>query len=193
MRAPSASLTSSSSFVSFVSLVSVVSFVSVGAVAYAAPVRIEVRFLADGRCAVTAEGDHFHAGMTYLPSPAISPAAELRCTVPSAPRGQAVELTVRLPRGAAPAGDDFPRLAWTRHDYLWVGTASLPAAPAFVSVPQAGAPAPARWLDGFAPPTAAAPFGANFYGWFAFAAAFIAAYFWWARAMARRDARRRRP
>jgi hypothetical protein len=125
--------------------------------------------------------------MTYLPSPALAGRAEWRCTIPSTPKGQPVDLTVTLPRGTAPAGDPFPRLAWRQRDEVWTGTVTLPAAPAFVSVPTPGAAAPARWLDGFAPPTAGAAFGANFYGWFVFAALFIGIYFAWARAAARRD------
>ncbi len=164
----------------------VMAFAVARAASAAAPVRIDIAFLDDGRCSVVAEGDGFRANLTYLPSPALSPASELRCTIPASPKGRPVDLTVRLPRGAASAGSDFPRLAWVERDGVWVGTASLPAAPAFVSVPQAGAAAPARWLDGFAPPTPSSPFGWNFYGWFVFAAAFIAAYLAWARWMARR-------
>ncbi|MGE5244866.1 MAG: hypothetical protein ACM3SQ_11620 [Betaproteobacteria bacterium] len=161
-------------------------------IASAASVRLAVDFLADGRCAVSAVGDGFHASMTYLPSPA-APASELRCTVPSAPQGRPVELVVRLAPGVAPPDDEFPRLSWSERQGQWIGTASLPAAPAFVSLSRGGAAPPARWLDGFAPPTAGSLFGANFYGWFVFAAAFIAAYFAWARLMARRDGRRLRP
>ncbi len=156
----------------------------------ASTVRVEVEFLADGRCAVSGVGEGFHASMTYLPSPAVRPAAELRCTVPSAPRGRPVALRVVLPPGVQPFGDDFPRLSWSQQDGRWVGAALLPASPAFVSVPQPGAAPPARWVDGFAPPTPGSPLGLNFYGWFAFAAGFIAAYFTWARAMAARDRRR---
>jgi hypothetical protein len=101
-----------------------------------------------------------------------------------------VDLTVRLPAGAKPAGRDFPRLAWVEQDARWIGTAALPAAPAFVSIPLAGTPAIAWWRQAFAPPTRSTPFGWNFYGWFLFAAAFISAYFVWARFMARRDSER---
>lgn len=159
----------------------------------AAEIGLTVEFLADGRCSVNAAGPGFHAGMAYLPSPAAPMASGRRCVVPSAPRGVPVRLTVRLPSGAARPDDEFPRVSWREQDGRWIGTASLPAAPAFVSVSGPGAAAPARWLDGFAPPAAGAAFGANFYGWFLFSAAFIAAYFAWARAMGRRDARRRRP
>jgi hypothetical protein len=152
-------------------------------------VRIGVTFLPDGRCAVTGEGEHFRASMTYLPSPA-GAAAGLRCAVPDSPKGREVELTVTLPPGAVPAGGEFPRLRWSEHDGRWRGVASLPAAPAFVSVPQGRAAGPARWLDGFAPPTPGSAFGPNFYGWFVFAAVFIGLYFVWARAMAARDGRR---
>lgn len=156
------------------------------AAAAAAPIRIDIAFLDDGRCSVVAEGDGFRANLTYLPSPALSSASGLRCTIPASPKGRPVELTVRLPRGVASAGSDFPRLTWSERDGVWVGTASLPAAPAFVSVPQAGAAAPPRWLDGFAPPTPSTPFGWNFYGWFVFSAVFIGVDFAWARWMARR-------
>jgi hypothetical protein len=154
-----------------------------------AAVRIDVEFLTDGRCAVAAEGDGLHANLTYLP-----PAANgLRCAIPPSPKGRPVDLTVRLPRGATPGGYDFPRLTWTEIDARWIGTAALPAAPAFVSVPSAGAPAIAWWRQAFAPPTSSSPFGWNFYGWFVFSAAFIAVYFVWARRMARRDTARRLP
>jgi hypothetical protein len=152
-------------------------------------VRIDVEFLADGRCAVAAEGESVHSKVTYLPPPASS----LRCAIPPSPKGKPVDLSVRLPRGAAPGGYDFPRLTWIQQDAGWIGTAALPAAPAFVSVPQAGAATLAWWRQAFAPPTRSTPFGWNFYGWFLFSAAFIAVYFVWARRMARRDAARRLP
>jgi hypothetical protein len=152
-------------------------------------VRIDVEFLADGRCSVAAEGKGVHANVIYLPPPA----SGLRCAIPPSPKGKPVDLTVRLPRGAAPGGYDFPRLTWTRQDSGWIGTAALPAAPAFVSVPQPGAATLAWWRQAFAPPTRSSPFGWNFYGWFIFSAAFIGMYFVWARRMARRDAARRLP
>jgi hypothetical protein len=152
-------------------------------------VRIDVEFLADGRCAVAAEGENVHAKVIYLP-----PAASgRRCAIPPSPKGKPVDLTVRLPNGATPGGYDFPRLAWIQQDSGWIGTAALPAAPAFVSVPQSGAAALAWWRQAFARPTPSTPFGWNFYGWFLFSAAFISAYFGWARRMARRDAARRLP
>jgi len=148
-------------------------------------VRVDVEFLADGRCAVTAAGEGVHASITYRPSDVPG----RRCAMPPVPAGRAVDLEVRLPRGAAPAGRDFPRLTWIEQDAGWVGTAALPAAPAFVSVPEPGA-AGAWWRQAFARPTRSSTFGWNFYGWFVFSAAFIGAYFMWARYMARRDARR---
>jgi hypothetical protein len=149
-------------------------------------VRIDVEFLADGRCAVAAIADGVHSTLTYLPPPA----SGLRCTIPPSPKGTPVDLTVRLPPGATPGGRDFPRLAWREIDARWIGTAALPAAPAFVSVPLAGTGTLAWWRQAFAPPAPSAPFGWNFYGWFVFAAAFIAAYFGWARLIARRDSER---
>ncbi len=112
-------------------------------------VRIDLEFLADGRCAITGSGESYRANLTYTPTTPGAPTAEFRCTIPSPPRGRAVELTVRLPRGAAPAPGDFPRFNWTSTDGRWTGTVSLPAAPAFVRVPEvasAGARR-ARWLD----------------------------------------------
>jgi hypothetical protein len=161
------------------------------ALAGAAPgaVRIDVEFLADGRCAVAAEGERVHANVIYLPPQA----SGLRCAIPPSPIGKPVDLTVRLPRGAAPGGYDFPRLTWIHQDSGWIGTAALPAAPAFVSVPQSGAATLAWWRQAFAPPTRSTPFGWNFYGWFMFSATFIAVYFVWARRMARRDTARRLP
>ena len=152
-------------------------------------VRIDVEFLADGRCAVAAEGERVHAKVTYLPPPA----SGRRCAIPPSPKGKPVDLTVRLPRGAAPGGYDFPRLTWIQQDSGWIGTAALPAAPAFVSVPQPGAATLAWWRRAFARPTPSTPFGWNFYGWFLFSAAFISAYFGWARRMARRDTARHLP
>ena len=158
------------------------------AMAGAAPgaVRIGVEFLADGRCSVAAEGEQVHANVIYLPPPA----SALRCAIPPSPKGKPVDLTVRLPRGAAPGGYDFPRLTWIEQDSGWIGTAALPAAPAFVSVPRSGAATLAWWRQAVALPTPSTPFGWNFYGWFLFAAAFISTYFVWARFMARRDSDR---
>ena len=152
-------------------------------------VRIDVEFLADGRCAVAAEGDSVHAKVTYLPPPA----SGRRCAIPPSPKGKPVDLTVRLPRGAVRGGYDFPRLTWIEQDSGWIGTAALPAAPAFVSVPQSGTATLEWWRQAFAPPTRSTPFGWNFYGWFMFSAAFIGVYFVWARRMARRDTARRLP
>ena len=161
------------------------------AVTGAAPgaVRIDVEFLADGRCAVAAEGEGVHANVIYLPPPA----SGRRCAIPPSPKGRPVDLTVRLPHSAAPGGYDFPRLTWVEQDSGWIGTAALPAAPAFVSVPQSGTATLEWWRQAFAPPTRSTPFGWNFYGWFMFSAAFIGVYFVWARRMARRDAARRLP
>jgi hypothetical protein len=155
------------------------------AVAAAADVvDMRVEFLSDGRCAVNAEGAGYHASLTYLPPPGGS--SDLRCTIPSPPKGRAINLSVTLPPGATPAGGEFPRVAWSERGSRWVGTVSLPAAPAFVRVPQPGPASPPRWVDGYAPATTGATFGWNFYGWFLVTAAFIACYFAWVRATVRR-------
>jgi hypothetical protein len=100
--------------------------------------QIHVEFLADGRCTVSATGEGFHSILTYLPQTPVSPTSELRCAIPPVPEGLQVDLTVTLPRGVAPSRDDSPRLSWTERDYRWIGTASLPAAPAVVRIPESG-------------------------------------------------------
>ena len=149
-----------------------------------AVVDVNIEFLVDGSCAVNAIGGGFHASLTYLPPPV--GAAALRCTIPAPPKGHDVNVTVSLPPGRAPIGGEFPRFAWAQRESRWVGTVSLPAAPAFVRIPQPGPASPPRWLDGYAPVTTGAIFGWNFYGWFLATAAFIAAYFAWVRATVRR-------
>ena len=127
---------------------------------------VSVDFLADGRCVISTS------------VPAISPppaGADFRCPLPASEwPGQAIELRVALPPGADHGRGEFPQLTWRRVDQRWVGTASLPSSPAFVRVAQSPAAS--------APPSGAA-FGWNFYGFFVFAAAFIAVYFLWARWM----------
>ena len=86
----------------------------------------------------------FHSNLTYLPQTVVSPTSELRCAIPPVPEGLAVDLTVTLPRGVAPSGDDSPRLAWTERDYRWIGTASLPTAPAVVRIPESWNPSAFR-------------------------------------------------
>jgi len=116
-----------------------VSFMSfVVASAASEPARVSIEFLADGRCLVSAKGEGFHSDLTYLPQTRVSPTSEFRCAVPPVPEGQPIDLFVTLPRGAAPSGDDTPRLKWIQHDYRWIGMASLPTAPAVVIVPESG-------------------------------------------------------
>jgi hypothetical protein len=105
----------------------------------AARAAIEVEFLADGRCTVSATGEAFHSSLTYMPRAPVSPTSELRCAIPPVPADAAVDLTVVLPRGASPLpGDEEPRLTWTRRDYRWIGTAALTAAPLVVRIPESG-------------------------------------------------------
>jgi hypothetical protein len=104
----------------------------------AVPARIDVEFLADGRCTVAATGHAFHSNLTYKPQKP-SPTLELRCAIPPVPDAVSVELIVTLPAGMAPArGDEEPLLAWTQRGSRWIGTASLAAAPLLVRVPEAG-------------------------------------------------------
>lgn len=112
------------------------SCVSVSAIG--ARAQIHVEFLADGRCTVSATGEGFHSILTYLPQTELSPTSGLRRAIPPVPEGLQVDLTVTLPRGVAPSRDDSPRLSWTESDYRWIGTASLPAAPAVVRIPESG-------------------------------------------------------
>ncbi len=91
---------------------------------------VRVEFTAAGECAVTAAGPTGRAGVK---SPLRD--AELKCIVPLPRDAGAVDLEVVMPPGAARPAGAFPRLAWTERDGRWVGVASLPAAPAFVRVP----------------------------------------------------------
>ena len=109
-----------------------------GAAATSGRATINIEFLADGRCTVSATGEGFHSNLTYLPQTVVSPTSDLRCAVPPVPERLAVDLTVTLPRGVTPSGDDSPRLVWTERDYRWIGTASLPTAPAVVRIPESG-------------------------------------------------------
>jgi hypothetical protein len=102
--------------------------------------RIDVQFLADGRCTVSAEGETFHSSLTYTP-PAVAQSYELRCAIPPIPAGVAVDLSVALPGGVTPLqGDDDPRLTWTHRDNLWFGSAALTTAPSLVRIPEADSP-----------------------------------------------------
>ena len=114
-----------------------------------AGVEVRVFFTPDRGCAVTAEGEAFHANLIY-PAPANQPATLLRCAVPGTPKGRDVRLVVALPHGVAPGGDSFPMLDWRQAaDGSWQGEAHLPASPAFVRVPLANhqAAGRSRWLD----------------------------------------------
>jgi hypothetical protein len=97
--------------------------------------RIDVEFLADGRCRVSATGETFHSTLTYTPQ-ATASAAGRRCAIPPVPDGTPVDLVVSLPRGTAhPPGDAIPSLTWTRQDDRWIGTAALTTAPSVVRIP----------------------------------------------------------
>jgi hypothetical protein len=111
--------------------------------AFAAPAagraRIELEFLDDGRCTVSATGEAFHSKLTYTPHAAVSSASELRCAIPPVPASAAIDLTVMLPRGASPPpGGEEPPLRWTRREYRWIGMASLKTAPVVVRIPESG-------------------------------------------------------
>ena len=93
---------------------------------------VKVEFTAAGECAVTAAGP---TGRASVKSPLRT--SELKCVVPVPRDAGAVDLEVVMPPGASRPAGGFPRLAWTERDGRWVGTASLPAAPAFVRVPDA--------------------------------------------------------
>jgi hypothetical protein len=109
-----------------------------GAAAVDARGRIEVEFLADGRCSVSATGETFHSRLSYTPH-AVAAISERRCAIPPVPDGTPVDLTVSLPRGASrPTGGEIPRLAWAQLDDRWVGTASLTMAPPIVRIPTTG-------------------------------------------------------
>jgi len=147
----------------------------------AAPVHIAVEFLPDGRCSIREAGTGFRADLTYMPPASSSP--DLRCTIPSPPKGFEVDLIVTLPPDRRPGAGEFPLLAWREQNGRWSGRAALPAAPAFVHVPQQQfAPASASTGSPSTSSTdASVTFGWNFYGWFVFSAMFIATYFAWAR------------
>ncbi len=93
---------------------------------------VRVEFTAEGECVVTAAGP---TGRASVKSPLRT--SELKCVVPVPRDAGAVDLEVVMPPGEARPAGAFPRLAWTERDGRWVGTASLPAAPAFVRVPDA--------------------------------------------------------
>lgn len=141
----------------------------------AQPVHIAVDFLADGRCAVSEQGERFHASLSYVAPAGVSPDVELRCTIPAPPKGFPVELVVSLPPGFPLPGGEFPRMQWKDEGGRWQGTAALPSAPAFVRVLQAGASTVYRSSRSTADDTIR--FGWNFYGWFVFAGLFIGSYF----------------
>jgi len=92
---------------------------------------VRVEFTAAGECAVTAVGPTGRAGMK---SPLRT--SELKCLIPVPRDAGAVDLEVLMPPGASRPAGAFPRLAWTERDGRWLGAASLPAAPAFVRVPE---------------------------------------------------------
>ena len=91
---------------------------------------VRVEFTAEGECVVTAAGP---TGRASVKSPLRT--SELKCVVPVPRAAGAVNLEVALPPGVERPTGAFPRLAWAERDGRWVGAASLPAAPAFVRVP----------------------------------------------------------
>jgi hypothetical protein len=124
-------------------------FASMFAVSPVRAADVKIEFSAGGRCTVTT-GDQSSRSDRLVDVPVAAPdPSEYRCAIQSAPRGQAVQLSVILPQGETPSDAGFPRLAWAERDGRWIGTASLPAAPSFVRVPARGSSAPgrARMLD----------------------------------------------
>jgi len=92
-----------------------------------AQTQLRVEFTTPGECLVTTAGSVARVAVRVGPSP-----AERRCPIPPLAKPDAVTLDVVLPRAERRPGDEFPRLAWTERDGRWVGTARLPAPPAFV-------------------------------------------------------------
>ncbi len=167
-----------------------------------APIVLLVDFLADGRCSVhsglgsmsIAAGQDVNPGhsggaRTDVPGSAASsrgseppPSAAalvgsgFQCPISYAGLGSGpVDLRVVLPPGIDRSTDAFPRLEWHTEGPYWIGSASLPSAPAFVSLHRSSVSH-----------AGGAAFGWNFYGFFVFAALFIAVYFLWARRMQQR-------
>jgi hypothetical protein len=96
-------------------------------------VNIQVDFLQDGRCTVSAAAQDFHSTLTYAPKPGDEGDA-FRCALPPVPGGRPVELSVTLAPDGRPSGRGAPRLDWTAKEGRWVGTASLAAAPEVIVV-----------------------------------------------------------
>ena len=111
--------------------------------AQATSVRLD--FLADGQCAVAAEGPGFHSKATYM-RPHFRAAAALRCAMPpgptgrSVPQARAVALTVTLPAGSRRPGRSAPELTWARDGERWTGRTSLTDWPEAVTVFPASRP-----------------------------------------------------
>ena len=89
---------------------------------------VRVDFLADGRCAVSAQGDGFRSKATYMPETPGHP-HELRCAMPPVPEGRALTLSVSLPTGRPRPRAAVPALLWSRSGDQWIGTASLSGRP----------------------------------------------------------------
>jgi hypothetical protein len=114
--------------------------------------RIAVEFLSDGRCTVSANGATTMQSDFGTRSGSSASSSDFACAIPATQGNGPVDLEVALPGGAPPSPAGFPRLSWTRRDSRWFGTASLPAAPAFVHLPapESSAARNARWLDALA-------------------------------------------
>jgi hypothetical protein len=131
MPKPAGHLRSTLTVVSFAFLV----FASAAAATIDTRGRIEVEFLADGRCSVLATGEAFHSSLTYTPQ-TVAPTADRRCAIPPVPEGTPVDLIVSMPHGAPrPPGEADPRLSWTQEGDRWVGVAALTTAPLLVRLP----------------------------------------------------------
>lgn len=107
-------------------------------------VTLRVEFTEAGDCLISGAGA---ASRSHLRYPRRS--SDLRCTIPAPAGSQAVSLEVVLPGATPRPSGEFPRLAWRAEGGRWIGTAELPATPAFVRVPAPGSheSALARLLD----------------------------------------------
>ncbi|MGE3507607.1 MAG: hypothetical protein AB7N65_01815 [Vicinamibacterales bacterium] len=85
---------------------------------------VTVELLTDGRCAVSSVGSGFRSSATYKP-PAAPVTGTRRCAMPPVSQGATVNLSVKLPTGAAKPGNSVPPLVWSHENGRWIGTAEL--------------------------------------------------------------------
>lgn len=85
---------------------------------------VTVELLTDGRCAVSSVGSGFRSSATYKPTAAPVNGTR-RCAMPPVSQGATVNLSVKLPTGAARPADSVPPLVWSHENGRWIGTAEL--------------------------------------------------------------------